>query len=245
MFEGLYMNAGLIAQDLVNKGRDTGEPLQAKFQELGMQFAHGSRGTYGFVQAQTHDYVHDAKNLPIEWLVMTSHEGKGEDLVTKKTVFGPAVMGKSLTDKISGWFENTLHVESYHYKIADPKSKENGKSKRGVRAFYVRHPDSELSNVFWPAKLGVTVEQQVRIETLWPNSYIPLRINAKGQYTSSIADLVEEISCGGSESNSEEPVSHTEREEAYDPPPPQDQPQPPQNPNQTNEGEQGEQGEGV
>lgn len=227
LLEGLYMNAGLITQDLVSKGRDTGEPLQAKFSELNMNFAHGSRGTYGFVQAQTQAYINDAKNLPIEWLVVTSHEGKGEDLVSKKTVFGPAVAGKSLTDKVSGWFENTLHCESYHYTVVDKKSKQNGQKKKGVRAFYNRHPDSELTNVFWPAKLGLTPREQMRVENKWPNSYIPLRIDAKGNYLISIADFIEEVVCGSSDNEQQAVLSPVvEQEQAYEPPAPQDVPAP-------------------
>lgn len=211
VIEGLHMNACLLQQDIVGKGRDTGEPLQAKFQELGLNFAHGSRGTFGFVQAQTQAYVNDAKSLPIEWLVVTSHEGKGDDLVTKKSVFGPAVLGKSLTDKVPAWFENTVHSESYQFQTKD------GQKKKGVRSHFNRHPDAEVSNVFWPAKLGVTPKDQKRVERRWPNLYIPLRIDEEGNYKSSIADLIEEIVCGRGEEGDERKEGYGEREIEYNP----------------------------
>ncbi len=191
MYEGLTRVAELVMKDMKDKHREVGEPLQGKFTDAGVQLAGSSRGTYGFVQDYSRDWIQDARaKLLVPWVIVTGHEGKGEDLVTKKTVFGPATAGKSMTDKISGWFENTIHHESYQFKTS-----KDGETQNGVRAFFLRHTDQEVTNVYWPAKLGVTSKQFVAIQRKWPKGYIPLQLDEEGNYKAgcSLADLVEMI----------------------------------------------------
>ena len=195
MIEGLTMIASLISYDLVTrKQRATGEPLAAVFDEAGEKFADTSRGTYKFVQNQTFGYITELKGLACPWVVVTGHEGKGED-ETNRRIYGPAVMGKAMTDQVCGWFENTLHFEKYMFQVKASGSKkgEVDRKEPGVRAFFASHQDPEVANAFWPAKLGVTPAITARIKDKWPNNYIPLLIDGQGVYASSVAKLVEMI----------------------------------------------------
>ncbi len=191
LIEGVTRIADLMMQDLKNKRRDTGEPLQAKFEDAGVEFAQSSRGTYGFVQAYTQDWIGDLKKLRCPWIIVTGHEGKGEDLVTKKTIFGPAIVGKAGTDKVCGWFENTIHTESYRYTL---KNKQGGSSEeQGVRGLFIRHTDAEVPNVFWPAKLGVTPRIASQVLKSFPKGYVPFKMNEDGIYISGVHSLIKVI----------------------------------------------------
>jgi hypothetical protein len=125
------------------------------------------------------------KALPCPWVVVTGHEGKGEDLVTKKTIFGPAIVGKAGTDKVCGWFENSIHTESFTYtRKDDPKKYE------GVRGCFVRHADLEVPNVYWPAKLGVTPRAMAAIVKMYPKYFVEFKIDKDGKYVSGVHSLI-------------------------------------------------------
>lgn len=188
--EGLTMLANLFKSDLVRKGVSLGEPLQgtekgsANHTELGVGFLGASRGTYGFVQDRTYDYIKGLKALPVPRVIVTGHEGKGEDQVQKKTIFGPEIAGRAKTDKVSGWFANTLHFESYSY--TEQTKGQGGKvstvKRTGTRAYFRTHPDTELNTVYWPAKLSLTPRQMAALNKKFPEGFFPLLINEDGVY---------------------------------------------------------------
>lgn len=189
LIEGLYMIAELLKDDLLTKNRATGEPLTAVFTEDGENFASTSRGTYKFVQEQTHIYVKNASGLPCDWVIFTGHEGKGKD-VTGRMTMGPAILGQALTDKVAGWFESVLHHESYSYTDA---SSGTGTRRDGVRAYFERHPDPDISNIFWPAKIGVEPRVKAQVLKRWQHGYVPLLLDSEGNYVESVATLLGEI----------------------------------------------------
>jgi hypothetical protein len=122
--------------------------------------------------------------LPVDRVLCTAHEGKGEDEITKRTVFGPAIAGKAANDKVAQWFGCTLHHESYTQKTGPDAAVS------GVRAYFARHPDSELGNVFWPAKLDAPPRVKAAIMRRWPGNYVPLTIDEKGESMSDVSDLL-------------------------------------------------------
>jgi len=183
--EGFYMLAELLKRDLVNKGRDSGAKA---FNEDGLHFSSSSLGAYGFVQDTTKEYVGNFKSLPADWIIFTTHEGKGSDQVSKRTTFGPAVAGSAVTDKVVGWVEYSFHLESTMYDAGE------GRMKRGVRAYFERHPDPDVPNIFWPAKLGVTPRQAAYVRSIWPEGYIPLLMDKCGNYISGIHTFIDVLS---------------------------------------------------
>jgi len=185
--EGLYMIAELLVNDLISKQRATGEPLSAVFTEDGVNFADTSRGTYKFVQRQTNMYVTNFSALPCRWVVFTGHEGKGRDTSGRMTM-GPAVIGQAATDKVAQWFEMTLHHDSYQY--TDPKTKA---AKFGVRAYFERHPDADITNIFWPAKMSVEPMVKAQVYRLWSSGYVPLLLRENGEYESGVHTLLHVI----------------------------------------------------
>lgn len=192
--EGLSMLGQLFKSDMIKKRRSIGEPLQGSVDdlELGISFMGASRGTYGFVQDRTYDYVTGFASLPVHRLVVTAHEGKGEDDKTKRLIFGPEVIGKAKTDKVPGWFENTFHFNTYSYYTQETSKAGVEKTKRtGIRAHFTRHPDSEVSTIFWPAKLSLTPRQLVAVNKKYPDGFFPLRLDEEGVYTSGMYQFLE------------------------------------------------------
>lgn len=189
-WEGLTAVGDVVMQHLTDTQRATGEPLQAAFKQTvpglgGVEYSYSgaSRGTYGFVQAFTRKYVKALSSLPIDRVLITAHEGKGISEVTgiKKTVVGPVIVGTAMVDKISSWMGTTLHYESY---LTD-------KGRPGLCAYYQRHPDPEVGNLFWPAKLDCPLEKMAEVMERWDKGYIPLLIDKKGNCVSGIHSLLE------------------------------------------------------
>ena len=190
VWEGLTEVSDLMMQHLVETRRDTGQKIHSTFEQKidgvteVFQYGGASQSTYGFVQAETRKYVKTLAALPIDRVLCTAHEGKGEDMMTKRMVFGPALVGKASNDKVSGWFGTTLHHESYMF-----ESKEAGRAP-GVRAFYQRHPDPEVGNIFWPAKLDCTPQDAAKVAKKWPGGYIPLLNDVQGECVSGVHSLL-------------------------------------------------------
>jgi hypothetical protein len=195
LIEGITRIAELYKIDSERKGRSIGEPLQGSDKaavqaELGEQYLGASRGTYMGAQGLTADYVERFKGLPVPWVVYTGHESKGED-ENDRPCYGPAVLGKALNSVVGGWFENTLHSQQFHYDKKD--SKGNTIRKTGVKLFFTSHPDATFPKMTWPAKLGVSPRIQAQVEAKWPGGYVPLLMDASGEYVSSIVDLLNVI----------------------------------------------------
>jgi AAA domain len=200
IWEGLTEVADLMMQHLVETRRDTGQKIHSTFEQTlpgvkeAFRYGGASQSAYGFVQAETRKYVKTLAALPVDRVLCTAHEGKGtDDAVTRKSMFGPMIVGKASNDKVSGWFGTTLHHESYMF--AD---KERG-AKPGVRAFFERHPDPEMANVFWPAKLDCTPHVAAKVLGRWPQGYIPLVNDTEGRCVSGVHSLLEMMDEEGEE----------------------------------------------
>ncbi len=153
----------------------------------------GSRGTYNFIQQKTEAYVRLLKALPCPWAYVTTHESKGED-TQKRTVFGPSILGKAATDKVASWFCCTLHHESYMVNSEVKTAKGNiNVTRPGIRAYFIRHPDPETPNIYWPAKLDLEPKTNARVMNKWPHGYIPMTLDGKGEYVSGVHSLLKEI----------------------------------------------------
>jgi hypothetical protein len=101
-------------------------------------------------------------------------------------------VGKALNSIVGGWFGCTLHHESYMFSV----EREIGGRKHvimepGVRAFYRRHSDPEVTNVFWPAKLDCTPQVMAKVMKKWPGGYVPILNDTDGECVSGVHSLLE------------------------------------------------------
>jgi len=203
--EGLTRICELVRKAWCDEHREMGEPLQGKYEQDGESFAFQSRGTLFGTQQLINNIVINFRGLPVDRVLFTAHESKGRD-VTNKTVFGPATTGQALTDKVGGWFEVTLHHESYQYTAKSKTGKQVLRA--GVRAHFQRHQDSEVKGMYWPAKLGVDPVILTRVLDIYEEGWIPLAMHGE-QYVSGLHSLLYLIDNNGSYEQHE----HTEMAE--------------------------------
>lgn len=121
------------------------------------EYAGGNMTYFGFVQQRLCEFVASTNSLPVEKVIWTALESKGEDEVTKSPIMGPAIVGKKSTGKAGAWFGNMLHFDtSMTGGVAevDPKIKSESASVPITTEFrmYLRPHAEALSRIMFPAK---------------------------------------------------------------------------------------------
>jgi hypothetical protein len=154
--EGWFSIASAVMRFLVSRGQKINEDVVSKFTESTEfgEFSYGapSRGHYGFVQSFILDIIRNFSSLPVDRVLYTSLEGKGEDKLTKGLQYGPAVAGSAITAAIPQYVGDCLHFEDYETEIGtDPTNPKQKLTDMKVRAWFQSHPDSQ-TGVMWPAK---------------------------------------------------------------------------------------------
>lgn len=174
--EGLTRICELVRKAWTDDQQQIGEPLQGCYEDMGEKFAFQSRGTLFATQQLINNFVINFRGLPVDRVLFTAHESKGRDIGGRE-ILGPGTTGQALTDKVSGWFEITLHLESYQYSLKKPDGR--ALSRSGVRAFFARHPDKQIKGMYWPAKLGVSPHLACRICAIHDEGYFPLAMDGE------------------------------------------------------------------
>lgn len=146
-------------------------------------FGAPGRSHYGFVQNILGDMIRNFSALPVERVLYTALEGKGEDRLTKVLQYGPEVAGSALTASIPAYVGDCLHFEDYTKEVGvDPQNPSQKLVEPGVRAWFQAHPDSQ-TKVMWPAKTRVgegSVEEFKKL--MGPSGYFDLKTKGLGDY---------------------------------------------------------------
>lgn len=168
--EGLTSIALLMLRHLVNRGQKIGQDIVGQFREGAETFGNAAMTHYGFVQSQTLDIIGAGgfSSIPVlsNRILYTAHEAKGQDDIAKTTVYGPASVGKAITDKIPLFVGDLLHFETT---VLDTKKNEST-----VRAYFRNHADSDLQSVQWPAKVRMPFDVVADFQARWPQGFIDL-----------------------------------------------------------------------
>jgi hypothetical protein len=155
--EGFYSIAQAIIRDVVKKGQKISEDIVSKFEEQteygSEQYGAPARAHYGFVQNYILDMIRNFSSLPVERILYTSLEGKGEDKLTKALQYGPAVAGQALTASIPQFVGDCIHLEDYNaqLKVTDQANPSQKFIDQRIRFWFTSHPDPQ-TGVIWPAK---------------------------------------------------------------------------------------------
>lgn len=141
---------------LVDRGQKVNEDVVSKFTETGdfgsFSFGAPSRGHYGFAQRFILDMIKGFTGLPVDRTLFTSLEGKGEDRISKQTVYGPAAAGGAITASIPQYVGDCLHFEDFYEDAGvDPTNDKQKLKELRIRAWFQQHPDL-TTGVLWPAK---------------------------------------------------------------------------------------------
>ena len=166
--EGLTSISMLMLRHLVTKGQKVAQDVVGQFKEGSEIFGAAAMAHYGFVQQEVLDMIGAFSTLPTlsKRILMTAHEGKGQDEQTRQTIYGPATVGKAITDKIPLFFGDLLHFETT---VIDAK-----KNETTVRAYLKNHADADLQSILWPAKVRMPFDVVESFNKKWPDGFIDL-----------------------------------------------------------------------
>ena len=198
-FEGLTSVANIIMRDALNKqlivaGDQAGSKGPVQFDEtvtlasLGgtetqtkEKYSFATPGNYNDAQRAVYDFCTNTRSLPCPLVYWSALEARGEEEDTKKTIIGPAVVGKAMTSQVGAWVGDLIHLEDYYEEQPDPLHKLTDEDrKRGVRqrvkqitkvrAWFIRHPDS-ITGMLFPAKPRVAPNMIPKLLEVYPGGY--------------------------------------------------------------------------
>lgn len=170
--EGLSAISDMIFRYLTNKGvRLTQEPAY-KVQDGGTTFFGGNLAYYQFVQNELENLIIRFNGLPVQKVLWTALEGRGDG-----GEYGPATVGKKQVSKLPAWFGTTIHHEtvSVDTKRVDPLTKTKILETE-FRGYFMRHPDP-ITGMFYPAKSRVAASAMPELLQTFPDGYFPITIN--------------------------------------------------------------------
>lgn len=183
--EGVTSWGDRIMRDLRMKNRKVGQEANFSFTIAGTEFgssesevfAGASPAFYGFIQSELQVLIENTRSLPIEKVVWTALESKGEDRVTKEPMYGPDIAGSKAVSKCPAWFGDALHLDVFHAERKDPQGKVMVDSLTGaklvekkVRAYFQDHPDPR-TGIRWPAKARVSPTDAGKLLQKWPGGF--------------------------------------------------------------------------
>jgi hypothetical protein len=169
-WEGITSTAQLFMSHLAQKGQKIQEDVVGQFSEAGVKFGANPRSHYGFVPQQIYMMLTDLGSLPVERVLVTAHEGKGQDDFSKQLVYGPAAVGTAATNRIPPYVGDLFHFDSVEVGNATAKSIE-------TRAYFRPHPDPQ-TKVLWPAKTRLRPRAVEAVQAQWPEGFIKLELGS-------------------------------------------------------------------
>ena len=172
--EGLTSIGEMWMEELRVRQQRIGEDAIGSFLIDGEKFSNNCRTHYGFVQNEIAGMVKAFSSLPVEHVLFTALEGRGEDESTREAIRGPAVVGKAVTSRVPAWVGDVVHANSYtaENKVTDPKTKfVSVQLETKVRMWFVRHPDENFPTISYPAKLRVPPDQMEKVFKRWPGGF--------------------------------------------------------------------------
>lgn len=201
--EGLTSTANIIMRDALNnqlavagdsKGaisfQEDVNLIDAKgIESKGVEkYSFATQGNYNDAQRAVYDFACNYRSLPCPYVYITALEARGEEEDTRKTIIGPAVVGKAMTAQVGAWCGDLLHAEDFYVNVPDPTHKvEKGQLQRMMqvtkaRYWFIRHPDP-VTGMLFPAKPRVAPEQIPALLEIYPGGYFePTTTNGLDAY---------------------------------------------------------------
>lgn len=197
--EGLTSVANVIMRDALNKqmvvaGDQKGERGAISFEEkvqtldamgkeltLTEKYSFATQGNYNDAQRATYDFCTNLRSLPIPLVYLSALEARGEEEDTRKTIIGPAVIGKAVTAQVGSWVGDQIHAEDYFVNEPDPTDKAPAgvdpklykprmKQVTKARYWFIRHPDP-VTGMLFPAKPRLDPDQIPELLKVYPGGY--------------------------------------------------------------------------
>lgn len=167
--EGITTIAQLLMMHFAHKGQKINEDVVGMFSEAGVKFGANPRSHYGFVPQQIYGMLTDLGTIPVERVLITAHEGKGQDEFSKQLVYGPAAVGQAATNRIPPYVGDLFHYDTFEVASGSVKTTE-------VRAYFKPHPDPQ-TKVMWPAKVRLSPSYIPELNKRYPDGYFTLELD--------------------------------------------------------------------
>jgi hypothetical protein len=146
----------------------------AQYTEGKEKFWTNVRSHYNAVQGEIIGRIRTFSALPVEWVIFTAHEAKGEDEETRAAIRGPGIVGKAATDRIAKEVGDCLHFDRYvtTETVVDKATGEKIQIQRGkVKAFFTSHPDQLFPKITYKCKPRVPSGMMPQLLEKWPGGY--------------------------------------------------------------------------
>ena len=200
----VFMADCIMNKRVINEDVPSGWTQSAP--ELGIlddqDFSGATWGHYNFVQQEMWRLTQAFLSQPVEYVLFTALERKGEDKETRETVIGPSIEGRQATGQSPSWVGDCIHMESYAVpKVIDvPAEGELPASKTTitemkVRGWFKQHTDPVL-NLPYPCKVRLATDLYPELEARYPSGYFP--VNAEQGFDTFLA-YVDELNDRGSD----------------------------------------------
>jgi hypothetical protein len=177
--EGLASFGDLIMRVLRQAGPKLGENPSYNFVDGGEKFYGSNMSYYGFVQDTLYELVSSFSRLPVDLLIWTSLDGKGDDEISRQPVYGPAIAGRKAISKVPSWVGDCIHLDSVVRPGAEDPELKIKTMQAGVRAYFQRHPDP-VTGTHYPAKLRCPPQALAKVLQVWPRGFLEPRLGKDG-----------------------------------------------------------------
>lgn len=162
--EGLSSISETVMRALVQRGEKLGEDALYALKEGGETFYGPSRSYYGFAQRFLHEAVTNFNQLPVERVLWTALESRGQDDDTRSIVYGPMTIGRKLIKQCPAWFGDCFHAAESTASTGD------GGLKTVMAYWFVRHEDP-MTGIYWDAKPRVPPLKIGQLHTMFPGGF--------------------------------------------------------------------------
>lgn len=162
-----------VAQDVVGGFSETIDVQDSagKVTKETEKFSAPAMAHYGLVQNQVGEMVAAFRSLPVDTVLFTALEAKGEEKMTRRTVLGPAVIGGAVTSKVPSWVGACIHHQPIIDETTNVRNPKEKIQTRSVRLYFMPHL-SEVPGLEWPAKPRGEAEEMAKLLERFPSGYI-------------------------------------------------------------------------
>lgn len=150
-FEGLTSFGDIMMRHLSRTKTRLSQDPAYTYLDGKTEFSGTNMSYYGEIQNRIYDLVVKSSVLPVERVIWTALEGRGEEEGTKAPTYGPSIVGKKSTGKAGQWFGNMVHLEMLVSEVVDPSTKQVHLNQR--RVMYLQPHADPLTKIPFPAKV--------------------------------------------------------------------------------------------
>ena len=150
-FEGLTSFGDIMMRHLSRTKTKLSQEPAYTYLDGKTEFSGTNMSYYGEIQNRIYNLVVTSAVLPVERVIWTALEGRGEEEGTKAPTYGPSIVGKKSTGKAGQWFGNMVHLEMLVTEKIDPSTKQINLEQR--RVMYIQPHADPLTKIPFPAKV--------------------------------------------------------------------------------------------